>query len=452
MGVSDVAWGSYPRGFLRQLQRDLNLVGDDPAALLATTFGAQPSDEFVKRCWPTIRDRWVIKSPTVRRSVVAELRAKGLGDTEVKTSTVKGQVDYLRSCRNSAALRQVVVAHLLAAGNELRVVKSPVAKRSATTGPAMPTSASDWDVFSSVLALTLSQMEIDQYLILNPREKKDYYVQFALQGPSGIWMETASNNFLPEWEQLAEHDLALLASMGWHAPTKDASDAGDVEGSANFFRGWSLPVRFDEVSDLAVRTLREVLDVRHPGLLSYRAFAKGNAEIILPNLGVVREIPPSQSDQSTPVAPRTSDDLLSEVKEMMKKLLGTDTIVTDEDNDIPVRSETVITYVRVQKDAPVVTVFAPVLWEIGSPPDILFTINEINNSIRFARAIWDGKGILLFADVAASTLGVDQLATALQAVSTLGDSYAKELQQRYGGRVANGEALPPREAPMAGYL
>ncbi len=43
-------------------------------------------------------------------------------------------------------------------------------------------------------------------------------------------------------------------------------------------------------------------------------------------------------------------------------------------------------------------------------------------------------------------------ATALQAVSTLGDSYAKELQQRYGGRVANGEALPPREAPMAGYL
>ena len=96
MGVSDVAWGSYPKGFLRQLQRDLNLVGDDPAALLATTFGAQPSDEFVKRCWPTIRDRWVIKSPTVRRSVVAELRAKGLGDCEVKVSTVKGQVDYLR--------------------------------------------------------------------------------------------------------------------------------------------------------------------------------------------------------------------------------------------------------------------------------------------------------------------------------------------------------------------
>ncbi len=452
MGVSDVAWGSYPRGFLRQLQHDLNLVGDDPAALLATAFGAQPSDEFVKRCWPTIRDRWVIKSPTVRRSVVAELRAKGLGDTEVKTSTVKGQVDYLRSCRNSAALRQVVVAHLLAAGDDPSAVKSPVATRPAAEGRAAPTTVSDWDAFSSVLALTLAQMEIDQYLILNPREKKDYYVQFALHGPSGIWMEAVSNNFLPEWEQLAEHDLALLTSMGWNAPTKGAGDARDLDGSPNFFRDWPLPVRYDEVSDLAVRTLREVLDVRHPGLLSYRAFAKGNAEIILPNLGVVRETPPSPTGPSAPVAPRSSDDLLGEVKEMMKKLLGTDTIVTDDDDDIPVRSETVVTYVRVQKDAPVVTVFAPVLWEIGSPPDILHTINEINNSIRFARAIWDGKGILLFSDVAGSTLEIDQLATALQAVSTLGDSYAKELQQRYGGRVANGEALPPREAPMAGYL
>ena len=379
MGANDVAWGSYPPGFLRQLQHDLNLVGDDPAALLATTFGAQPSDEFVKQCWPTIRDRWVIKSPMVRRSVVAELRAKGLGDTEIPTSTVKGQVDYLRSCRNSAALRQVVVAHLLAAGDDPRVVKSPVAKRPAVEGRAAPTTASDWDTFSSVLALTLSQMEIDQYLILNPREKKDHYVQFALQGPSGVWMETVSNNFLPEWEQLAEHDLALLASMGWNAPTKGASDAGDVEGSANFFRDWPLPVRYDEVSDLAVRTLREVLDVRHPGLLSYRAFAKGNAEVILPDLGVVREVPPAATDSSTPVAPRSSDDLLGEVKEMMKKLLGTETIVTDADDDIPIRSETVITYVRVQKDAPVVTVFAPVLWEIGSPPDILYTINEIKN-------------------------------------------------------------------------
>ena len=451
MSANDSAWGSYPQGFLRQLQRDLGLDGRDAAGALAKRFGTRPSDEFVKSCWQTIRDRWIIKNPTIRKSIVAELRARGLGSTELKVTSAKGEVTYLRSCRNSAALRSIVLAHLLANDTDSRIIKSPAAKQSIAKGRSQTSTAEDWSAFENMLALTLAQMDVDQYLILNLRAKKDYYVQFALQGPFGIRMETVSNNFLPEWEQLDEHDLSLLGQLGWIAPTGIKGKVGD--GSPNFFRDWQLPVPYQEISELTVRTLREVLDVRHPGFLSYRAFAKDESVIILPNLGVVREVPAPRPDKKVPAsAPGSREDLFAEVKEMMKKVLGLDAIVTDTDDDIPVRGERVISYVRVQKDAAVVTVFAPVIWDIGLPPDILQTINGINGSIRYARATWDGKGVVLSADVSGTSLVFDQLATAFRAVSSLGDNYAKELQERYGGRVAIGEALPPKEAPASGYL
>ena len=193
MSTRDNAWGSYPQGFLRQLQRDLGLEGKDAAVELAKTFGARPSDEFVKSCWQTVRDRWIIKNPTVRKSIVADLRTRGLGSTDIKVTSAKGAVAYLRSCRNSAALRSIVLAHLLAGDTDSRIVKSPAEKRSIGKGRSHSSTAEAWSAFENMLALTLAQMDVDQYLILNLRAKKDYYVQFALQGPSGVRMETVSN-------------------------------------------------------------------------------------------------------------------------------------------------------------------------------------------------------------------------------------------------------------------
>jgi len=60
--------------------------------------------------------------------------------------------------------------------------------------------------------------------------------------------------------------------------------------------------------------------------------------------------------------------------------------------------------------------------------------------------------LLLYADVVGTPLSIDELAMAFQAVSTLDDKYAKELQLRYGGRVAIGEILPRKDFPSPGYL
>lgn len=443
-------WASLPAGLLRQLQRDLQLAGSDPALALRRAFGARPSEAFVKLAWGSLRERWVAKDPVVRKSIVADLRAKDLGRTDTKVGTARGEVAYLRSCRNSPTLRTVVLAHLLAAGEELRSPKAPAADKATTRGASATWSTDAWASLAAALAVTLAQMEVDQYLILSVRDKPDYYVQFAQLGPSGVRVETVSNDYLEEWERLDDEAQAQLLTIGWQSPTRGKGKGRDTDGSPNYFREWELPVSYREIADLAVRTLNEVLEVRHPGLLAYRAFAKGGVEVILPNLGLVREksaVPPQ-----LPPAPASHERLLEQVKGVMKSVLGTDTIVTDDDDDIPVRGESVVTYVRVQKDSPVVSVFAPIIWGIGAPPDILQTVNEINSSIRFGRAIWDGKGIVLVAEVLGSPLAAEQLEMAFRVVTLFGDQYAKRLQERYGGRVALGQALPPKQAPTGGYL
>jgi hypothetical protein len=444
-------WASLPAGLLRQLQRDLALTGSDPALALKRSFGARPSEEFVKLAWGSLRDRWVAKDPVVRKSIVADLRARDLGRMGTKVSTARGQVAYLRSCRNSPTLRTVVLAHLLAAGEELRSPKAPATDTATARGPSGFGSTSAWASLAEALAVTLAQMEVDQYLILSVRDKPDYYVQFAQQGPSGLRVETVSNDFLEEWERLDDDAQAQLLSIGWQPPTRGKGKGRDSEASPNYFRDWALPVPYREIANLAMQTLTEVLEVRHPGLLAYKAFAKGGAEIILPNLGLVREraaVPP----EPPPPAPTSHEELLEQVKGVMKTVLGTDTIVTDAEDDIPVRGESIVTYVRVLQGEPVVSVFAPVIWDIGSPPDILQTVNAINSTIRFGRAIWDGKGVVFVAEVLGSPLVAEQLEMAFRVVAFFGDQYAKELQDRYGGRIALGQALPPKQVPTGGYL
>jgi hypothetical protein len=436
-------WSALPSGLLRQLQRELDLKGQNPADALKKAFGTRPTIDFVGASWPHLRERWVAKDPVIRRSVVSELRSKGLGDLNIKVNSARGEVAYLRTCRNSPTLRTVVLAHLLTAGEEMRQPKVPAAEKSARS-PSVEAARSAWAKLSEALGLTLAQMEADQCLVLSVRDERGYYVQFAQGGPHGLRAETVSNAFLEEWERLDEEAEERLVTLGWRPPSKRKSS------SPNYHQEWHVPVPYEDAAELAVHTLEDVLEVRHPRLLMYRAFAKGGAQIILPNLGLVQERPaPSGPPQPVTAPP---EDLMEQVKKVMKGVLGLETIVTDNDGDIPVQCELVITYLHVVKELPMVVVFAPVIWDIGTPPDIYETLNEINSHIRFGRATWDGKGVVIAAEVVGAPLEEEQLQTAFSAVATLADDYAKQLQERYGGRVALGRALPPKQVPLGGYL
>jgi len=125
----------------------------------------------------------------------------------------------------------------------------------------------------------------------------------------------------------------------------------------------------------------------------------------------------------------------------------------DDDGDIPLSSGAAQLYVRVQRDAPVVSVFGPTIWDIGSPLDILETVNELNSHLRFARAFWNGRGVILAAEVPGDPLDHDDLWNTVMTVADLVASHAPKLQERYGGQVPFGPALPAkRQRDLGGYL
>ncbi len=147
-----------------------------------------------------------------------------------------------------------------------------------------------------------------------------------------------------------------------------------------------------------------------------------------------------------------SDELRARVKEVVRSVLGVDDVQVDADGDIPIRSRASVAYVRVFKDAPVVRVFSPVLWDLGNPNGIEEAVNEINRTTNWVKAVWDDGTVVLFSDVVAHPLAESQLAAAITSVVHRADEMGPALQQRYGGRTAFGTPLPPRHLPIGGYL
>lgn len=442
-------WATLPTGLLRRLQRDLSLGRGEAATALRRAFGTRPDEAFVRLAWPVLRERWVAKDPVVRHSVVTALRARGLGDRTIKLSGARLEVEYLRSCRNSPALRSIVLSHLVALGAEVPLRKLPASGRSpSVTASISSTRKEAWSRFSDQIAGVLAQMEEGQFLVLSVRGRPEYYVQFVQGRAKGLRAETVSNSSLEEWEQLDDEAQERLLHLGWELPSGMAKSKKAGRPS-NYSRTWSAPVPFTQAATLAVHTFDEVLEVRRPEELTYKASARGGAELFLPNLGIARE----QREPSLPSTHVPSHaELLEQVKEVMKGVLHVDSVATDSDGDIPIRVDSAIVFVRVQELIPIVSVFSPVVWGLGTPSGINETLNEINSSIRFARATWDGSSVTLAAEVVGDPLEAAQLKAAFWAVVTLAAEYAPKLQERYGGRIAFGPALPPKHEAVGGYL
>jgi hypothetical protein len=458
-------WDALPAGLLRRLANELELPSDDPAGRLRKTFGARPDEEFARIAWPALREAWLARDASTRRSVAIALRARGLGDSTLQLRTSGDQLVYLRSCRNGPGLRRVVLQHLLAAGEEASRPTKPVLSEqpAPSIAPADAQTAIDagrsaaWPSFTGALAGVLALLEDDQFLIVSPKRHTNYYVQFAAQGPSGMRAETVSNAFLEEWEQLDSIAGNRLATLGWQPPTRppapDGSPRQDPDGSPNYFRDWKPPVPYDQVARIAVETLIQILDVSHPGTLCYRAFAEDGSPILLPTLAI-RQATTSEDERNIASAPASDMAKVgSELDDALKEFLGAEQVNHDEDGDVPIRFGSAMVFVRLSDEPPLVSVFSPMLWEIPAGTELFEAINEVNGNIRFARAIWDGKSVSLRCEVPARPFAPEQTVNAVAAVGSLADEIGEQLQGRFGGRTYFGAALPPKEdTNPAGYL
>ena len=155
-----------------------------------------------------------------------------------------------------------------------------------------PPAAEEWDRLAADLARCLSDLAEDEHLILSYKNA-NYYVQFCAQGSFGMRAEAVSNAFiLPVQAVLTVSDYEHMDELGWHRATNPPPERrGEYEppdGSPNFFQDLAVPVDWDALAQLSIRTLREVYRVRHPGELVYKAFVIDGTPMRFPALRLKR--------------------------------------------------------------------------------------------------------------------------------------------------------------------
>lgn len=293
-----------------------------------------------------------------------------------------------------------------------------------------------WPPFAQHLADCLRSLDEDQYLILSVK-RTNRFVQFAAQGAFGMRAETTSNAYLPESERLGASQLTALAAAGWQGPTGDPAESTpelDPDGSPNFFIELQDPVPFQDVAELAVRTLAEILDVPHPGFLEYDAFDADGRAVLLPSLGLKHAGPPPR--------PKDRAALPQKLLTTMREAIGIPDLDYDEDGDIGVRYGSIAAFVRIEGNPPSVRIYSQLLTEVDETPELLSRLNAINASLRHLHCFVHQGSVYAVADVPAKPFAGDPLVNVFQYFCQIADGIDGLLQGEFGGRTAFVETLP----------
>ncbi|WP_045221904.1 T3SS (YopN, CesT) and YbjN peptide-binding chaperone 1 [Desulfonatronum thioautotrophicum] len=271
-----------------------------------------------------------------------------------------------------------------------------------------------WTAFGQKLAQVLEGLQEDQYLIICAKQS-NRYIQFAGQGLHGLRMETTSNHYLDQSEQLTEHQIALLLENGWKTPTRPPETApeDDPEGSPNFFIDHPLPVAYKTVADLVVRTFDQILRVTHPAWLEYEAFDSDRNSLAFPTLGVKRRIRPADQDP---------DQMRQRLLSMVQECMGLRDLSFDQDGDIALRVGTAIVFIRYQADPPLVQIHSPLVSGIESSPGLFGRLNELNKRCGFLHFFFDQGRVVAIADVHASPFTADHVVWVLKAFCGIVDN------------------------------
>jgi hypothetical protein len=286
----------------------------------------------------------------------------------------------------------------------------------------------EWQNVTNRMAEVLGCLEEGHYLSLEARGDSPYhpyYVQFAADGDEGFLVEAVSNRFLSGWQRLDATAEGRLRRLGWRPPT----DIGD--GPPNWWRCYPAGSSTTKMAELAVATLRKVFEVPRPVALVYRAFSRDGDEILLPTLGIEHR--------------KRRPPLDERVDAALREYLEIDEVIRDEDGDRPVRSGDAMVFVRVVADPGFVAVFSPALTEVTRRAALIEAVNDINRTIRGARAAVTDNAVLIAAEVYEQPALEGGVINALKAVSSLANSCAAQLQPRFGGNTFFGESTPPAE-------
>ena len=293
-----------------------------------------------------------------------------------------------------------------------------------------------WPSFQSKLAVALGNLEEDQFLVLSVK-RSERFVQFAAQGSFGMRAETVSNDYLDEPERLDEGQVSTMIEAGWHAPTRSPDDStpqDDPDGSPNFFTDFPVPVSFEAIAKLTVRTLTDVLRVPHPGFLEYKAFDADGEPIALPELGLKLARSGSQADNQ--------QDLSQLLLATLAETTGIGNLDFDDDGDVGIRSGSALAFVRLLDNPPQVRIFSPILRNVEEPDGVLARLNEFNARETLMRFTFRNGSIFGEAHISAAPFVSAHVAQAIVHFCGVADGMGCLLQREFGGRTSFGESMP----------
>jgi len=155
-----------------------------------------------------------------------------------------------------------------------------------------PTAAApeSWDDFATGLTGVLSELEVDEYLVLESTANHRF-VQVAFQD-FAIRIESVGEQYLQPSSALSAEQVAQLENLGYDPATHRADvDDDAAEGSPNYWMELPTNAPRGSVATLMADTLRRVHLVESPRDLIYDCVNLGDGHIPQPSLGIGRIAP-----------------------------------------------------------------------------------------------------------------------------------------------------------------
>ena len=304
------------------------------------------------------------------------------------------------------------------------------------TSDAAAGAATAWNEFTGRLADGLGKMMVESFLILElPSDEAGARadVQFAHcaddDGSAGLRAEAVGSENMPETRPLTPVQEERLDALAWQRPAPDAK-------GRNFHREWPAPAPCADVAALVTETLREVYGVGEPSELRYRYASFDPVEVEDLDLGLA-PVPPTPRPRTKPAKAMSPGQLTPIVEEGLRLWLGIERLERDEDGDYPIPVGSAMVYVRVGDDQlPLVAVFASILTDVDESPSLFVALNDINRRIRFARAFWVARTIVVATELAAVDVTAEQISFACMQLGSLADHLDEVLHGRFGGGFA----------------
>ena len=103
-------WSNLPESLRTALAQALNITPD--AEQFIKTFGKRPQEAFIQQSWDVLLQAWLPHDAAATKRIAQLLRERGLGDA----TQVSDDLAYLRTCRNSIALRRIVLVEFITLG------------------------------------------------------------------------------------------------------------------------------------------------------------------------------------------------------------------------------------------------------------------------------------------------------------------------------------------------